>query len=83
MNIKGLKLEIDEICSSTYGEIKCISIDNCGDYATVLLPYSTSELSIELDGNDIEEKIESFIINVNHTLQDMIDHLDECMLDEQ
>jgi hypothetical protein len=45
-----------------------------------LLPYSTDEIVITLYGTTDEEKIASFVIQINEAIDAMIDHLGDCKL---
>lgn len=72
------KKVIEKIKSLCTGEIKFICSEQ--NLVTVLLPYSTAEIGIEIDGDTDDEQIESFISGINQVLDDMIDHLGDCKL---
>jgi len=59
-------------------EIKFIRVDK--DSIVVLLPYNLSEIDIELEDSTVEEQIDSFIYGINHELENMINHLEDCKL---
>lgn len=72
---KSVINRIKELCD---GEIEFVSHE---DYnVTLLFPYSNTEIEVEIDGDNEEEKIEDFISKVNQLLDDMIDHLEDCKL---
>jgi hypothetical protein len=49
----------------------------------VILPYESSTVEIELEGNTDDEIIESFIEGVNRRINDMINELNDCKLKGQ
>lgn len=60
------------------GDIEILHYYEKQKIVDVLLPYESSSVIIELQGETEEELIESFKEEVNHRLQAMIDHLEEC-----
>lgn len=75
----SLKNKLNQLCQ---GDIQIESIDLDGKSVDVVFPYETSAISVELEGSDDEEIIESFKHGINSRLNDMIDHLNDCKLDE-
>jgi hypothetical protein len=74
------KKTIEKIKSLCSKEVKFVSSEE--NSVTMLFPYSTSEIDIEIEGNTVEEQVESFISEVNKTLEDMINHLEDCKIHE-
>jgi hypothetical protein len=52
------------------------------NFVTVIFPYDNAEFDIEVCGNTVNEQVQSFIVQVNSHLDDMINHLEECKLSE-
>ena len=74
-----MKKETIKTIKSLCGEeVKFISLER--NAVTVLLPYSTAEFEIQIEGDTIQEQVESFTTGVNYLLDEMIDHLDDCKL---
>lgn len=61
-------------------EISIQDVDLIKKTVDVLLPYETASIVIELEGSTDDELIESFKVGVNHRLEDMINHLNDCKL---
>lgn len=74
MNKKAIE-KINLLCGE---EVKFISAEQ--NLITILLPYSDAEVEIEIEGSTIEERVDSFITGVNHELEQMINHLEDCKL---
>lgn len=72
--------ELDKACCKTQGEIKVVNWNISETKISVLFPYSSSEFEFEIEGNSDEEKVESFVEQINHFLDSMIDHLEDCKL---
>ncbi|ASA22633.1 hypothetical protein [Paenibacillus donghaensis] len=60
------------------GDIEITEINLQEECVYVLLPYETSAILIDLEGDTDEVIIESFKENVNHRLDDMVNHLNDC-----
>lgn len=75
----SLEKKLKQLCKDV-GDIQIESIDLEGMNVYVLVPYETAATSIELEGSNDDEIIESFKEGVNGKLNEMIDHLDECKL---
>lgn len=67
---------IEDLIEGSEISIDGVDIDN--KILSVLLPYETAAVVIELEGSNDDEIIESFKAGVNHRLDSMIDHLNEC-----
>ncbi|ASA20924.1 hypothetical protein [Paenibacillus donghaensis] len=76
MSLEG---KLNQLCK---GDIEIESIDLENMQVDVLFPYEIAAISIELEGKDDDEIIESFKSGVNSRLNNMIDHLNDCKLDE-
>lgn len=61
-------------------EITIDSVDIDSKTLSVLLPYETASIVIELEGSTDDEIIESFKEGVNGRLDEMIDHLNDVKL---
>ncbi|WP_188069028.1 hypothetical protein [Brevibacillus brevis] len=73
----GLEMQLKQLCK---GDIQIESINLEEMSVDVLLPYESASTSVELEGENDEEIIESFKSEVNKRLNDMIDHLNDCKL---
>ncbi|MGM1044771.1 MAG: hypothetical protein ACQEXX_01355 [Bacillota bacterium] len=73
-----IEKQIKELCKST--DIKVEEVNLSSNMVTVLLPYESASIAIDLEGDTPEEIIESFKENVNYRLERMIDHLNDCKL---
>jgi hypothetical protein len=65
--------KLRELCKS---DIEVVKVT--GDSVEVLLPYDSSSVDIEIEGETDEERIESFKEGVNYRLEQMINHLKDC-----
>lgn len=70
---------IEDLLEDSEIEIESFDIDK--RTLNVLLPYESTAIVIELEGTNDDAIIESFKENVNHRLDQMIDHLNDCKLD--
>ncbi|MGK5511758.1 hypothetical protein [Brevibacillus formosus] len=73
----SLEKKLKQLCKV---EIQIESIDLEEMNVDVLLPYESSSVSIELEGDNDKEIMESFKLGVNKRLDEMIDHLNDCKL---
>lgn len=79
--VGGMRVNIEEKLRELLkesGDIEITEVNLKGAYVSVLLPYETSEVVIELEGDAEEDIIESFKENVNKRLDDMVNHLNDC-----
>jgi hypothetical protein len=65
------------------GDIEVVKVDPSLESVEVLLPYESSSVDIELEGETDIERIESFKIGVNRRLNEMINHLEDCKFDDK
>ncbi|MFF2532249.1 hypothetical protein ACFVS2_25400 [Brevibacillus sp. NPDC058079] len=72
-----LEKKLRQLCK---GDIQIESINLEEMNVNVLVPYESSAISVELEGENDKEIIESFKVEVNKRLDDMIDHLNDCKL---
>ena len=72
-------VKIDDLIEKS--EIELESSDTKNKRLSVKLPYDTASHTIEIEGSNDDELIDSFKEQVNHCLDQMIDHLNDCKLD--
>ena len=72
---RNLRNQIKELCT---GEIEFISA--IGNTVNLRLPYNNAIFCCEIEGENDEELLESFMSETNLMLQNMIDHLEDCKL---
>jgi hypothetical protein len=73
---------LKQICKEN-GEVQIENIFMSLMLVDVILPYESSTVEIELEGNTDDEIIESFIEGVNRRINDMINELNDCKLKGQ
>lgn len=71
--------QLKQLCKDN-GEIEIEFIDLSNKAVVVMLPYETSSVVINLEGDTDEGLVESFKRGVNQRLEDMCNHLNECKL---
>ena len=75
----SLEQKLKQLCKEV-GDILIEGFDHKGKSVDVLLPYETTSVSIELEGQSEDELVESFKEGVNRRIDDMINHLNDCKL---
>ncbi|OMC79580.1 hypothetical protein BK125_04685 [Paenibacillus odorifer] len=78
----SIEEKLKQVCKEN-GEIQIENITMSLMLVDVVLPYDTSSVEIELEGNTDSEIIESFIEKVNGRIDDMINELNDCKLATQ
>lgn len=74
---KDAKIEIQNFSTE---EVKVTYIHSKENEVGVMLPYSTSEFNIEIDGETTEDQVNDFVEKVNLELEEMAMHLQDCKL---
>ncbi|ASA22632.1 hypothetical protein [Paenibacillus donghaensis] len=73
----NIEKQLKELCKEV-GDLQITEVSLEEKAVSMLFPYETSEITIDLEGDTDEEIIESFKENVNHRLDDMVNHLNDC-----
>lgn len=75
----SLKQALQQLCGND-SEIVIVKINTKTMTVDVLVPYGHDTVSIDIKGDNTDALAESFRVGLNHYLDQMIDHLEECKL---
>lgn len=76
----GIDQKIIGLCEP-YVSIRVLEVNLYTMTVSVILPYESNAVSIDISGETELEIIESFKVGVNDHLEEMRDHLEACKFD--
>lgn len=76
----SIEKKIKQLCKQN-SDIQIEEIDLENREVSVIFPYETAVITVELEGDTEEMVVESFKVGVNKRLDDMRDYLEECKFD--
>jgi hypothetical protein len=75
----NLEMKLKNVCKDN-GDIQIENVNLEEMNVDVLLPYETASVSIDLEGDNNDEIVESLKTGINGRLDEMINQLNDCKL---